>query len=99
MRTVGSHGDDVNDQRDEARPRGPPPKVRPPGRWHREEIDVAAESLAAQLRQKRSEMMVSEVAGVALRLFEERGFDAVTVDEVAASAQISVRTFYRCFPA
>jgi TetR/AcrR family transcriptional regulator, regulator of mycofactocin system len=60
---------------------------------------VAAESLAAQLRQKHSEMMISEVTGVALRLFEERGFDTVTVDEVAATAQISVRTFYRYFPA
>ena len=60
---------------------------------------MAAESLAAQLRQKRSEMMISEVAAVALLLFEERGFDTVTVDEIAAAAQISVRTFYRYFPA
>ena len=60
---------------------------------------MVAESLAAQLRHKRSEMMISEVAAVALRLFEERGFDAVTVDEIAAAAQISVRTFYRYFPA
>ena len=60
---------------------------------------MAVESLAAQLRQKHSEMMISEVTGVALRLFEARGFDAVTVDEVAATAQISVRTFYRYFPA
>jgi len=44
-------------------------------------------------------MMISEVAGVALRLFEERGFDAVNVDEVASAAHISVRTFYRYFPA
>jgi len=65
----------------------------------REGIAVATESLAAQLRQKRSEMMISEVAGIALELFEERGFDAVTVDEVAAAAHISVRTFYRYFPA
>ena len=60
---------------------------------------MTAESLAAQLRQKRSEMMISEVAAVALRLFEERGFDAVTVDDIASAAQISVRTFYRYFPA
>jgi AcrR family transcriptional regulator len=60
---------------------------------------VAGESLAAQLRQKRSEMMISEVAAIALQLFEERGFDTVTVDEIAATSQISVRTFYRYFPA
>jgi AcrR family transcriptional regulator len=51
------------------------------------------------MRVKRSEMMVSEVEGVALGLFEERGFDAVTVDEIASAAHISVRTFYRYFPA
>jgi AcrR family transcriptional regulator len=60
---------------------------------------MAAESLAAQMRAKRSELMLSELEGVALRLFEERGFDAVTVDEIAAAAHISVRTFYRYFPA
>jgi len=42
--------------------------------------------------------MVSEVEAVALELFEARGFDAVNVDEIAAAAQISVRTFYRYFP-
>jgi AcrR family transcriptional regulator len=57
----------------------------------------ATPSLARQLRVKRSEMMVSELEAVALRLFEARGFD-ITVDEVAAEAQISVRTFYRYFP-
>jgi AcrR family transcriptional regulator len=55
-------------------------------------------SLAGQLRVKRSEMMISELEAVALRLFEERGFD-VTVEEIASEAQISVRTFYRYFPA
>jgi AcrR family transcriptional regulator len=42
--------------------------------------------------------MVSELEAVALELFEQRGFD-VTVDEIAAAAHISVRTFYRYFPA
>jgi TetR/AcrR family transcriptional regulator, regulator of mycofactocin system len=43
-------------------------------------------------------MMVSELEGVALRMFEERGFAEVKVEEIAAQAQISVRTFYRYFP-
>jgi len=61
--------------------------------------EVAAPSLAEQLRAKRSEMMLSELEDVALRLFEARGFDEVTVDEIAAEAHISVRTFYRYFAA
>lgn len=60
---------------------------------------MAIDSLAAQLRVKRSEMMISELEAVALELFEARGFDAVTVDEIASKAHISVRTFYRYFPA
>ncbi len=57
------------------------------------------QSLAAQLRARRSEMMVGRLEHIALRLFEQRGFSAVTVDEIAAEAQISARTFYRYFPA
>jgi len=60
---------------------------------------MATQSLAAELRVKRSEMMVSELETVALRMFEERGFDDVTVEEIATAAHISVRTFYRYFPA
>ena len=60
---------------------------------------MATESLVAQLKVKRSEMMVSEVEDVALRMFAARGFDAVTVEDIASEAQISVRTFYRYFPA
>ncbi|MBL7494775.1 TetR family transcriptional regulator [Frankia sp. CNm7] len=60
---------------------------------------MTSQPLAAQLRAKRAEMMTAEVEAAALRLFEERGFDQVTVDEIAAEARISVRTFYRYFPA
>jgi TetR/AcrR family transcriptional regulator, regulator of mycofactocin system len=61
--------------------------------------DLVTRSLATELRAKRSEMMAAELEAIALRLFEERGFDAVTVDEIASVAHISVRTFYRYFSA
>ena len=59
---------------------------------------LAADSLALQLRVKRSELMVQELEAVALRLFDQRGFKDVTVDEIVAEAHISARTFYRYFP-
>ena len=60
--------------------------------------DLATQPLAMRLRTKRSEMMVSELESIALRLFEERGFDEVAVEDIASEAKISVRTFYRYFP-
>jgi AcrR family transcriptional regulator len=60
--------------------------------------ETSAPSLAAKLNRTRSELLVAEVEAVALELFADRGFDNVTVEEVAAAAQISVRTFYRYFP-
>ena len=39
----------------------------------------------------------SELERIALALFAERGFDATTVDDVAAAAGISRRTFFRYF--
>ncbi len=59
---------------------------------------LAPESLALQLRVKRSELMIQELEAVALRLFDQRGFKDVTVDEIVAEAHISARTFYRYFP-
>jgi AcrR family transcriptional regulator len=64
----------------------------------RENEPPATSSLAARVRAQRAEMMYSEVEAIALRLFEARGFDTVTVEDVASEAQISVRTFYRYFP-
>lgn len=60
---------------------------------------LEAESLAIRLRTKRSQMMVDTLEDASLQLFEQRGFDAVTVDDIASEAQISPRTFYRYFAA
>ncbi|MGJ5760091.1 TetR family transcriptional regulator [Streptomyces galbus] len=43
--------------------------------------------------------MYASVSETAIRLFLERGFDAVSVAEVAAAAEISKPTLFRYFPA
>lgn len=49
------------------------------------------------LRERNLARNRAEVAGVAVGLFTARGFDDVTVDDVAAAAGISRRTFFRYF--
>ena len=50
------------------------------------------------MRQQRREFTVAEIARSGIALFVERGFDDVTVDQIAEAAGISARTFFRYFP-
>lgn len=50
------------------------------------------------LRQRARDAVREQIADVALELFAERGFEHVTVEEIATAAGISARSFFRYFP-
>lgn len=49
------------------------------------------------LRERTRRAVHQEIARTAMRLFAERGFEETTIDEVAAQAGISRRSFFRYF--
>jgi AcrR family transcriptional regulator len=49
------------------------------------------------LSERRRRLLRDELGRVAIQLFVERGFDSVTVDDIAAAAGSSPRTFFRYF--
>lgn len=49
------------------------------------------------LRERRRNDTANEIASAAIELFADRGFDDVTIDDIAAATGISARTFFRYF--
>ncbi|WP_165486122.1 TetR family transcriptional regulator [Frankia sp. Cppng1_Ct_nod] len=54
-------------------------------------------STAVGLRERLRQTVRSELSRIAMQMFLERGFDATTIDEIAAAAGISRSTFFRHF--
>ncbi|MFF2661117.1 TetR family transcriptional regulator [Kitasatospora sp. NPDC058032] len=52
---------------------------------------------AVSLAERKRQLVVDELTEAAFGLLTTQGFDAVTVDEIAAGAGVSKRTFFRYF--
>ena len=59
--------------------------------------DASPENLQDSLRSRKKERTRQEIADAALLLFAKRGFDAVTVADVAREAEVSEQTVYNYF--
>ena len=60
--------------------------------------ELKAETGAAEpLRDRRRRLVRADIERVAMRLFLDRGYEAVSVDDIAAALGMSSRTFFRYY--
>jgi AcrR family transcriptional regulator len=62
-------------------------------------LPAGLSSLPAGLRERKKAKTRATIRDVAMRLFEEQGYAATTVDQIAEAAEVSQSTFFRYFPA
>jgi AcrR family transcriptional regulator len=53
---------------------------------------------AAPRRERKRQQLADQVAATAFRLFEDVGYEAVTMEQVAAAADVAKGTLYKYFP-
>src|ERR1700749_5229695 len=62
------------------------------------EIVSPASGEPAGLRERKKARTRAAIRQEALRLFREQGYQATTVEQIAAAAEVSPSTFFRYFP-